>query len=102
LFFYGGADNNAAPLYVAIEDSAGHVAVVTHPDPDAVQAVEWQTWRISFDEISAAGVNLVAVETLYLGLGDRTNPAAGGAGLINVDAIGYGTPLRDVAAGAVE
>ena len=35
--------NAAAPLYVTVEDSAGHVKSVTHPDPAAVQASEQGT-----------------------------------------------------------
>ena len=96
LFFHGSADNTAAVLYLAVEDIAGNVAVVTHSDPDAVLTADWQVWTISFDELTGAGVNLAAVETLYIGLGDRDNPAAGGAGLIYIDDIGYGTPLADV------
>jgi hypothetical protein len=34
-----------------------------------------------------AGVNLAKVEKLYLGVGDRNAPAAGGTGRIYVDDI---------------
>jgi F5/8 type C domain-containing protein len=102
LFFHGSADNTVASLYAAIADSAGNVAVVTHPDSDAVLATDWQAWTIPLSEIATAGVNLDAVEMLYIGLGDRDNPTSGGAGLIYIDDIGYGTPLADAAAGVVE
>jgi len=48
--------NSAAPLYVAVEDGAGHVKSLTHPDPAAVLAIEWQKWMIPL--IDLKGVNL--------------------------------------------
>ena len=93
LYVQGAADNEAAPMYVAVEDSAGNVAVVTHSDPDVALATEWQEWTIPLSALADACVNLAAVETMHIGLGDRSNPAAGGAGLIYVDDIGIGTPL---------
>jgi concanavalin A-like lectin/glucanase superfamily protein/F5/8 type C domain-containing protein len=93
LYFHGSADNTAAPLYIAIEDSAGNVAVVTYPDPDAALADTWQGWTIPFGTLTDAGVNPAAVETMYVGLGDRDNPSAGGTGMLYIDDIGFGTPL---------
>jgi F5/8 type C domain len=93
LYFQGSADNTAAALYIAVEDSAGNVAVVTHPDPDAVLAATWQGWTIPFGTLTDAGVNPAAVKTISIGLGDRANPSAGGTGTLYVDDIGFGTPL---------
>ncbi len=93
LFFHGVADNVAAPLYVVVEDAAGHAAVVTNEDADAALAAEWQAWTISFDTLTEAGVDLTRVETLTIGLGDRADPSAAGEGLIYIDDIGVGTPL---------
>jgi hypothetical protein len=39
-----------------------------------------------------AGVNLSRVAILYIGVGDRDNPSAGGTGLIFIDDVGYGHP----------
>ncbi len=83
--------NDAAPLYIAVEDSAGHVKSLTHPDPAAVQAADWQEWMIPLSEFQ--GVNLAGVEKMYIGVGDRNNPIAGGNGLIYIDDIGFGHPL---------
>ncbi len=88
LYFHGDAANTAAPLYLALEDSAGSIAVVTHPDPEAVLATSWQDWTISFSEL--AGVNVADIKTVYLGLGNRDNPTSGGAGVLYVDDIGFG------------
>jgi hypothetical protein len=83
----GNGGNTAAPLYLAVEDSAAKVAVVVHPDPAVVKTTKWITWRIPFADLSAAGANLARVKTLRIGVGDRANPAAGGAGRIYVDDV---------------
>ena len=88
LYFHGDEANTAAPLYLALEDSAGSIAVLTHPDSDAALATSWQAWTISFSDL--AGVNLGAIEAVYLGLGNRDNPTSGGAGVLYIDDIGFG------------
>jgi Concanavalin A-like lectin/glucanases superfamily len=75
-------------VYVAVEDSAGHVAVVTHPD--AAVRSGWTEWLIPLSDL--AGINLNSVRTMYIGVGDRNNPSSGGAGLIFIDDIGFGKP----------
>ncbi len=93
LFVSGPADgsNDPEPLYVAVEDGTGHMAVVTHPQ--AATQADWIEWRIPFSELG--GVDLGDVQTMYIGLGDRENPAPGGAGLVFVDDIGYGHPADE-------
>jgi regulation of enolase protein 1 (concanavalin A-like superfamily) len=84
--------NDAAPLYVAVQDSAGKVKVVMHPDPAATTLASWQQWRIPLSAFSAGGVKLSGVKKLMIGAGDRSNPKAGGAGRIFIDDIGIGHP----------
>jgi hypothetical protein len=84
--------NEAAPLYVAVQDSAGKSKVITHPDPAATTLATWQAWRIPLTEFSAGGVKLTAVKKLILGVGDRSNPKADGAGKLFIDDIGVGHP----------
>jgi len=88
LYFYGAAANAAEQLYVAVEDNAGHVKVVNYPDIGAVQKAEWQEWNIELTQFSGAGVNLTAIKKMYIGLGNRSSPAAGGTGTIFIDDIG--------------
>ncbi len=87
LYFYGALANAAEQLYVALEDNAGHVKVVNHPDIEAVQGGAWQEWNIELTQFSGAGVNLKAIKKMYIGLGNRTSPKAGGAGTIYIDDI---------------
>jgi regulation of enolase protein 1 (concanavalin A-like superfamily) len=82
--------NDAAPLYVAVEDSAGKSKVVTHPDPAATTLATWQAWRIPLSDLS--GIKLTAVKKMYLGVGDRSNPQPDGAGKVFIDDIGVGHP----------
>ena len=87
LYFYGDPANAPEGLYVALEDDAGHIKVVNHPDPEAVQGAGWQEWNIELTQFSAGGVNLAAIKKMYIGLGNRTSPTAGGTGKIYIDDI---------------
>jgi hypothetical protein len=87
LYFRGKADNGLVPLYVRIEDGAGRIAVVVHPDAEAVLATEWQKWHIALGEVRAAGVNVAAVQKMVIGVGDRKNPEPRGTGRIYIDDI---------------
>jgi hypothetical protein len=79
--------NAAEQLYVAMEDSAGHIKAVTHPDSNAVQIDNWQEWNIDLKEFSNAGVNLADVRKMCVGIGNRDNPQRGGIGRIYIDDI---------------
>jgi len=87
LYVRGEADNDAAPLYVVIEDSAGNVAVVAHSDAAATTATDWIEWKIPLADLTAAGVNVGAVRKMSIGVGSRTAPTPDGAGVIYVDDI---------------
>jgi len=93
LFVAGQADNAPEPLYVAVEDTSGNVAVATHPDADITAGSDWTEWVIPFSDL--AGVNLGRVAMIYVGVGDRDNPSAGGTGLIFIDDIGYGSAAAE-------
>ena len=83
----GVATNTAGPIYVAVKDSGGRTGVVTHPDANAFRATNWLTWKIPLSDLTAAGVKVTAVKTLYLGVGNRTAPKANGAGRLFIDDI---------------
>jgi hypothetical protein len=89
LFVAGAVDNTPDQLYVAVEDASGNVAVVAHPDAGIVAVADWTEWVIPFGDL--AGVDLGRVAVIYIGVGDRDNPTAGGTGMIFVDDIGYGS-----------
>lgn len=89
----GQPSNDPAPLYVALEDSAGHVKAVPHPDPEATIASTWQAWQIPLSQFGSAGVNLTKVNKMYIGVGDKKKPVAGGAGRVYVDDVRI-DPLR--------
>jgi hypothetical protein len=80
--------NGADTLYVAVEDSAGKVAVAS--DATLVNASAWTQWDIPLSSLT--GVNLAKVKTLYVGVGDRNNPVPGGAGRIYIDDISLTKP----------
>jgi len=83
----GITSNTAEQLYVAVQDSAGKVKVVNHTDPNAVLSTGWQEWNIDLKEFSRANLNLSNIKQMYVGVGNRTTPVAGGAGMLYVDDI---------------
>jgi hypothetical protein len=83
IWYRGGSANAAEPMYVALNDSA----VVTNDDPDAALATAWTQWNIDLTRIADQGVNLANVNSITLGLGNRNNPVAGGAGMMYFDDI---------------
>jgi hypothetical protein len=87
LWFYGDPNNSAEPLYVAVKDSAGVTKVVEHPDRQALLEATWQEWNIDLAQFAAAGVNLTSVRTMYIGVGNRAAPQAGGTGALLLDDI---------------
>jgi hypothetical protein len=85
LFVRGTPGNKAAPLYIGVEDASKKSATVTDPDSAMVGGSKWTEWKIPLS--SFAGVNLAKVKKLYIGVGDKANPAADGAGRIYIDDI---------------
>ncbi len=83
IWFRGNSDNAAEPLYVALNGNA----VVTHDNPNAIQTEAWTEWTIDLQAFADQGVNLANVNTITLGLGNRSNPVAGGSGMMYFDDI---------------
>jgi hypothetical protein len=87
LWFYGDPNNSAEPLYAAVQDSLGKIKVVVHENPGAVQLSGWQEWNIDLKQFAIAGVSLASIKTMYIGVGNRTTPQAGGTGTMYFDDI---------------
>jgi hypothetical protein len=87
LYVQGKVRNSPAPLYVAVTDTSNHTAVVVHPDPAVLKAANWVEWKIPLSDLTASGVKVTAVKRLTIGVGDKDNPTAGGAGLLYIDDI---------------
>jgi hypothetical protein len=83
IWFRGTAGNAAENLYVALNGSA----VVNHNNPDAALRTSWTQWNIDLQAFADQGVNLANVNSITLGLGNRSNPVAGGSGMLYFDDI---------------
>jgi len=83
----GIASNSADRLYVIVEDDAGHSKLIEHSEPNGTQHTAWQEWGISLLDINDAGVDLKSIKKMYIGVGDRNNPASGGTGRLYIDDI---------------
>ncbi len=84
--------NDAAGLYVVVEDKAGKKKTIVNPDAGAVNKSAWTQWKIPFGDL--AGVNLATVKKLTIGVGDPASPKSGGAGKLFLDDIGFGHPAQ--------
>jgi len=83
IWFRGNSANAAENLYVVLNGSA----VVNNDNPDAAQKTSWTQWNIDLQAFADQGVNLANVNTITLGLGNKNNPVAGGAGMMYFDDI---------------
>jgi hypothetical protein len=89
IWFRGSSGNAAEPLYVALNDSA----IVTNDNPDAATRTYWTEWDIDLQAFADQGVNLANVSSITLGLGNKNNPVAGGAGMVFFDDIRLYAPV---------
>jgi hypothetical protein len=90
LWFNGESNNAAEPMYVALNGNA----IVYNDNPDAALITEWTQWNIDLQAFADQGVNLANVNTIAIGLGDKTNPVAGGSGKVYFDDIAVGHPIK--------
>ena len=83
IWYIGDAANAPETMYVVLNGTAG----VDNDNPDAALADEWTEWRIDLTRFADQGINLTNVNTITLGFGSRTNPVAGGSGMMYFDDI---------------
>ena len=63
---------------------------MVNPNASASTVTAWTQWLIRQSDLT--GVSLTTVQKLTVGVGDKTNPKAGAAGMLYFDDIGYGHP----------
>jgi hypothetical protein len=83
IWFQGDVSNAAEPMYVVLNG----IAAVTHDNSNAALTNTWTEWRIDLQAFADQGVNLSNINTITIGLGNRTNPVAGGSGMVFFDDI---------------
>ena len=49
----GKVTNGVASLYVAVEDSTGHIAAVVHPDAAITTSMTWVEWKIPLSQFTS-------------------------------------------------
>ena len=92
LWFYGQSGNSTTVndrMYLALEDTAGNLAVLPYNgDPNDLKLETWQEWNIELEDFNEANnVDLSSIASIYIGFGDRYDPAAGGSGTVYFDDI---------------
>jgi hypothetical protein len=83
IWYRGSSSNAAETMYVVLNGNAG----VDNDNPDAALAASWTQWNIDLQSFADQGVNLSNVNSITLGVGNRANPTAGGAGTLYFDDI---------------
>ncbi len=83
IWFRGEPTNAAERMYVALNGNA----VVSNDNPAAAQISAWTQWDIDLTRFADQGVDLANVNTISLGFGDKSNPQAGGSGMVFFDDI---------------
>jgi regulation of enolase protein 1 (concanavalin A-like superfamily) len=87
------AGNGIDTFYIAVEDSSGKKATVSHPDPTVLGMGMWRQWRIPLSDLAAAGVKVNSIKKFYIGIGDKSKPSQNAAGLLYIDDIAFGHPI---------
>jgi regulation of enolase protein 1 (concanavalin A-like superfamily) len=92
----GGANpaNGPDQMYVTITDTAGKSKTIVHPDAKATCLADWTQWAIAFKDLSP--VNMASVKKMVIGVGSRSTPKGGVAGMLYIDDIQYGRPIAPV------
>ncbi|MBN1805279.1 MAG: MBL fold metallo-hydrolase [Sedimentisphaerales bacterium] len=86
--------NEPEPMYVTLSNG-GVSATVVHPDPDAALTEEWTEWTTDLKGFSDGGVNLTDVDSISIGLGDKTGTHDGGSGTMFFDDIRLYRPAEE-------
>lgn len=85
LYVRGTKGNDASqPLYVALENQ-GKTPVAVDLGKAALSPTTWTELKVPLSQF--AGVNLKAVKKMYVGVGNRATPKAGGHGKLYIDDI---------------
>ena len=90
----GSLHNDPAGLYVVVQDNAGKSKLSANANPAATNAGTWTQWTIPLSDLTAAGVKTTKIQKITIGVGNKTNPAAGGSGIVFIDDIGFGHPVK--------
>jgi len=78
--------NDAAPMYITLEDSNGESG--TAANADIVTSTDWTQWVVPMSDF--AGVNFARIKKIVITIGDKNAITAGGAGIVFIDDIGFG------------
>ena len=90
IYFQGIAGNDADPLYVTLNGIA-----VEHADPAAAQIEDWTEWNISLQVFVDKGVDVTSVNSIAIGIGNKTTLQPGGTGTMYFDDVGVHPPAAE-------
>lgn len=77
LWLHGSPDNMAEPVHIHLVDSAGNTAVIVHPDPAVLRSEGWRQWSIPLALATLMNVDLTAVQSMAIVIGDEATEESG-------------------------
>jgi len=87
LWFRGVSTNAADPMYVAVSNSAGTPAIVSHEDANAATITKWTQWVVPLQALGDQGIDLANVDTIAIGVGSKGGTVVGGSGTMYIDDV---------------
>ena len=103
VWIYGDAANADETMYVTLSDGTNQATVVC-PIANVTQIADWTNiWNIDLRDFPAANpaIDMGAITTMTIGVGDPASPSAGGSGTIYIDNINL-YPVRCIAQPATD
>jgi len=87
LWFYGNAENDTEPMYLALEDSGANVGVSYYTDVNDIKIEQWQQWNVPLLQFADQGLDLTDVSKISIIFGNKNDPQPGGQGYVYFDDI---------------
>ena len=88
VWIYGDSVNSNEYIYATLDDGEQQAKLVC-PISNVTLTESWQIWYIQFSDVVTANsnINLNSIDTIQIGVGNPSNPSAGGSGTIYIDNI---------------
>lgn len=88
IWIYGLASNSDETVFASLSDGT-NTATVLCPIPAVTQTEAWSVWNIDLRDFPAdnSSVNMSAITSMTIGVGNPVSPSAGASGTIYIDNV---------------
>ena len=97
LLYLAGEESNIPwgtdEIYLRLEDDTGMEIKMVYEDSEmAIDSRQWREWAINLDTLRQTGLDLQAIVSIGIGVGDPDDPQSGFNGILYIDDIQIGVP----------